>query len=66
MLSDYGYIEKAIANIRAVAEKQEANIKAAAKLMADAIAESLEEVCVDKAGVVAVVDPTAHAAVRRY
>ena len=38
MLNDYGYIDKAIANIREVAEKQEANIKAAAKLMADAIA----------------------------
>ena len=39
MLNDYGYIDKAIANIREVAEKQEENIKAAAKLMADAIAE---------------------------
>ena len=39
MLNDYGYIDKAFANIREVAEKQEANIKAAAKLMADAIAE---------------------------
>ena len=38
MLNDYGYIEKAIANIREVAEKQEANIKAAATLMADALA----------------------------
>ena len=38
MLNDYGYIDKAIANIKEVAEKQEANIKAAAKLMADAIA----------------------------
>ena len=38
MINDYGYIEKAIANIREVAEKQEANIKAAATLMADAIA----------------------------
>ena len=38
MIQDYGYIEKAIANIREVAEKQEANIKAAATLMADAIA----------------------------
>ena len=38
MLNDYGYIDKAIANIREVAEKQEANIKAAATLMADAIA----------------------------
>ena len=39
MLNDFGYIDKAIANIKEVAEKQEANIKAAAKLMADAIAE---------------------------
>ncbi len=39
MLNDFGYIDKAIANIREVAEKQEANIKAAAKLMADAIAD---------------------------
>ena len=39
MLNDYGYVEKAIANIREVAEKQEENIKAAAKLMADAIAD---------------------------
>ena len=38
MINDYGYIEKAIANIKEVAEKQVANIKAAAKLMADAIA----------------------------
>ena len=38
MLNDFGYIDKAIANIKEVAEKQEANIKAAAKLMADAIA----------------------------
>ncbi len=38
MLNDYGYIDKAIANIKEVAEKQEANIKAAAALMADAIA----------------------------
>ena len=38
MIQDYGYIEKAIANIREVAEKQEQNIKAAATLMADAIA----------------------------
>ena len=37
MINDYGYIEKAIANIKEVAEKQEANIKAAATLMADAI-----------------------------
>ena len=38
MINDYGYIEKAIANIREVAEKQEANIEAAGRLMADAIA----------------------------
>ena len=38
MLNDFGYIDKAIANIKEVAEKQEANIKAAATLMADAIA----------------------------
>ena len=38
MLNDFGYIDTAIANIKAVAEKQEANIKAAATLMADAIA----------------------------
>ena len=38
MINDYGYIEKAIRNIREVAEKQEANIDAAGKLMADAIA----------------------------
>ena len=37
MIQDFGYIEKAIANIKEVAEKQEANIKAAATLMADAI-----------------------------
>ena len=35
MLNDYGYIDKAIANIREVADKQEGNIKAAATLMAD-------------------------------
>ena len=39
MINDFGYIEKAIANIKEVAEKQEQNIKAAAKLMADAIAD---------------------------
>ena len=39
MLNDFGYIDKAIANIKEVAEKQEQNIKAAAKLMADAIAD---------------------------
>ena len=38
MLNDFGYLEKVIANIKAVAEKQEANIKAGAALMADAIA----------------------------
>ena len=37
MLNDFGYIDKAIANIREVAEKQEENIKAAAKLRADLI-----------------------------
>ena len=37
MIQDFGYIEKAIANIKEVAEKQEENIKAAATLMADAI-----------------------------
>ena len=39
MLNDFGYIDKAIANIKEVAEKQEQNIKAAATLMADAIAD---------------------------
>ena len=39
MLNDFGYIDKAISNIKEVAEKQEGNIKAAAKLMADAIAD---------------------------
>ena len=34
MINDYGYIEKAIANIKEVAEKQETNIQSAAKLMA--------------------------------
>ena len=38
MIQDFGYIEKAIANIKEVAEKQDENIKAAATLMADAIA----------------------------
>ena len=38
MINDYGYIEKAIANIKEVAEKQEANIEEAGRLMADAIA----------------------------
>ena len=32
MLNDFGYIDKAIANIKEVAEKQEQNIKAAASL----------------------------------
>ena len=35
MLNDYGYIEKAIANIKEVAEKQEANIRAAAATAPD-------------------------------
>ena len=39
MIKDFGYIEKAFANIREVAEKQEANIEKAASLMADAIAD---------------------------
>jgi len=38
MLNDFGYIEKAFANIRRVKEEQGGNIQAAAKLMADAIA----------------------------
>lgn len=29
MINDFGYIEKTVANIREVTEKQEANIKAA-------------------------------------
>jgi pyruvate-formate lyase-activating enzyme len=33
MLNDFGYIDKAIANIREVAEKQEENIKAAAEFV---------------------------------
>ena len=37
MINDFGYIEKAVANIRMVADKQEKNIQAAAALMADAI-----------------------------
>lgn len=37
MVNDFGYIDKAIANIREVADKQGDNIKAAASLMADAI-----------------------------
>ena len=36
-LNDFGYVEKAFANIRKVVEKQGDNIKAAAALMADAI-----------------------------
>ena len=36
-LNDFGYVEKALANIREVVEKQGDNIKAAAALMADAI-----------------------------
>ena len=36
-LNDFGYVEKAFANIREVVEKQGDNIKAAAALMADAI-----------------------------
>ncbi|HOG50110.1 MAG TPA: SIS domain-containing protein, partial [Lentisphaeria bacterium] len=37
-LNDFGYVEKAFANIREVMEKQGDNIKQAASLMADAIA----------------------------
>ncbi len=37
MLNDFGYIEKAFANIQQVKETQSENIKAAAKLMTDAI-----------------------------
>ena len=37
MLNDFGYVEKAFANIQKVKETQSENIKAAAKLMADAI-----------------------------
>lgn len=36
-LNDFGYVEKAFANIREVVKKQGENIKAAAALMADAI-----------------------------
>ncbi len=39
MVNDFGYIEKAIANMREVADKQGDNIRAAASLMADAIQE---------------------------
>ncbi len=38
MLNDFGYIEKAFANINRVKEEQADNIQAAARLMADAIA----------------------------
>jgi uncharacterized phosphosugar-binding protein len=38
MLNDFGYVEKAFANINRVKEEQAGNINAAAKLMADAIA----------------------------
>ena len=38
MVNDFGYIDAAIANIRKVADEQGENIKAAGKLMADAIA----------------------------
>lgn len=38
MLNDFGYIDAAVANIRKVADEQGENIKAAATLMADAIA----------------------------
>jgi len=37
MLNDFGYVEKAFANIERVAKEQESNIKKAASLMADAI-----------------------------
>ena len=37
MINDHGYIDKAVANIREVAEKQADNIHKAAELMADAI-----------------------------
>lgn len=38
MLNDFGYVEKAFANIKRVMEEQGGNIKKAASLMADAIA----------------------------
>lgn len=38
MLEDYGYLESIIANLQEVKERQEGNIRAAGKLMADAIA----------------------------
>lgn len=38
MLNDFGYVEKAFANIKRVKEEQAGNIHAAAMLMADAIA----------------------------
>jgi len=39
MLNDFGYVEKAFANIKRVTDEQSENIKQAAKLMTDAIAE---------------------------
>lgn len=39
MLNDFGYVEKAFANIRRVVDEQGDNIKKAAALMADAIAD---------------------------
>ena len=39
MLNDFGYVEKAFANIREVMEKQGDNISRAAGMMADAIAD---------------------------
>ena len=39
MLNDFGYVEKAFANIREVMEKQGDNITRAAGMMADAIAD---------------------------
>lgn len=39
MVNDFGYIEKTIENLRLVAEKEGDNIRAAAKLLADAIEE---------------------------
>ena len=37
MVNDFGYIDKAVANIREVADRQGDNIRKAAMLMADAI-----------------------------
>ena len=37
MLNDFGYVEKAFANIKRVVDEQGENIKKAASLMADAI-----------------------------